>query len=440
MRIGSYRAVKLLGEGSFGKVYLVEKQGKLYALKKLVASGEEALVRFFMEIEGIEKLKRDYGIEGIVEILDQNPEEGYYVMEYLPEGSKEYYRRTKDIGFLEKLIETVAALHRAGVVHRDIKPQNVRSRDGSPVLLDFGAASWQESRTRFNFYPAGSRLYMPPEMMRFSGTWCDLETVNEAFLQLGRLPATDRAERVKKAKMLHDVYSLALTVGEIATGRNPFADEEVLDHYLRSGSLSPLKGWLEEIPPQLRGFVEKGLSFYPLERPLLVKSFWIAHEPFKQNSYFCLHCKKFFPPGETCPSCGALLRYALISLQPDQQIETTTLPEGVAFEKNRGQMRLKIELDCPDFALLIGRVSGHLVFPDDLWMSGRHGSLLKKGREFYYRDGWKGKRPTNPTLLNGLPAEDAMIKLNSGDLLIMGSTSVNFLFCFAREGGEDEVL
>ncbi len=440
MRIGSYRVVKLLGEGAFGKVYLVERKGKLYALKKLAAADEEAVIRFFMETEGIERLRREHGIEGIVEILDRNPREGYYVMEYLPKGSREYYRRTKDVSFLEKLIETVAALHRAGVVHRDIKPANVRSREGFPVLLDFGTASWQESRTRFSFYPAGSRLYMPPEMMRFSGAWCELETVNEAFLQLGRLPAADRAERVKKAKMLHDVYSLALTVGEIATGKNPFADEEVLARYLRSGSLSVIKDWLEQIPAPVRGFVEKGLSFYPLKRPLLVKSVQAAGQPYEQSSYFCLRCRRYFPPGEICPACGASLRYALIFLQPEQKVEASTLPEGVFLEREGGQIRLKIEFDCPDFTLLLGRISGQLVFPDDLWMSARHGSLLKKGREFFYRDGWKGRRPTNPTLLNGLPAEEAMIKLNSGDRLIMGSTSLHILFCFAGGGGRDEVL
>ncbi len=158
-KIGNYELIKILGEGGMGVVYLAEHPeiGRRVAIKLLRStSGERdnSTRRFKDEARLLVKLKHP----NIVETSDygRTPDgQLYYVMELL-EGRHLRRLLTDDgpmtpgaaLSYLEQICSALSAAHRIGVVHRDLKPDNifVVEVEGTPrvKLLDFGLARlWQ---------------------------------------------------------------------------------------------------------------------------------------------------------------------------------------------------------------------------------------------------------------------------------------------------------
>ena len=103
--------------------------------------GAQALARLRREIDVL----RGISHPGLLTVIDANPEEFWTVTEYHDDGTLQDCARRfagKPLAALETfrtLVDAVAALHRANVVHRDIKPVNIfMARDGGLVLGDFG--------------------------------------------------------------------------------------------------------------------------------------------------------------------------------------------------------------------------------------------------------------------------------------------------------------
>lgn len=175
-----YTMVKLLGEGSFGAVYLVTDQhGDSYALKLLrlwevdPQIREQLCQRFDMEYE-TGRISSPYLVHSVDHgYISGNP---YIVMEFCPggdlitratKGSLDHARIAHDV------LNGLHALHAAGKVHRDLKPENVLCKaDGTYVLTDFGIAGDRNKRmTERNFMGRpkqifGTYAYMPPEQIR----------------------------------------------------------------------------------------------------------------------------------------------------------------------------------------------------------------------------------------------------------------------------------
>ena len=139
--ISNWRIVVFLGRGGSGEVYRavhVANSHQEAAIKILVRSDGSRLERFRREADMLSELKcqalpRIYGFGEV----DGKP---YMVMELLepyelPRGEREI------ASFLIAVAEGVKSLHDCGVVHRDLKPQNImRRKDGSPVIIDLGLA------------------------------------------------------------------------------------------------------------------------------------------------------------------------------------------------------------------------------------------------------------------------------------------------------------
>lgn len=179
MVIGGYRLVRLLGAGAMGRVYLAEHErlGRRAAVKLLDGWDPELVSRLFCEARAVAQI----GDEHLVDVYDfvADPQRGVvaYVMEFLNgQDLRKVLQRDKVLApsrvarIAAQICEGLAAAHKVGVVHRDLKPDNIllvrRGGDTDFVkLVDFGIAQFAgpvAHRTRAGI-ALGSAAYMAPE-------------------------------------------------------------------------------------------------------------------------------------------------------------------------------------------------------------------------------------------------------------------------------------
>lgn len=215
-RIGPFEILGLLGQGGMSKVYKVRhpSHGKIRALK--ILSPQPLLKKLL----GLEELKRLFRHEAeimaglahpnIVAVRDRAEFEGipYYLMEYYcsnlgfligetyaPENPSRPLTPDKALCYLQQTLEGLAALHRAGIVHRDIKPFNLMITDRDRIKIsDFGLALWRgESYAGPPNLKVGSPYYTAPEQEERPDQVdprSDLYSAGVVFYRLliGRLP------------------------------------------------------------------------------------------------------------------------------------------------------------------------------------------------------------------------------------------------------------
>ncbi|MEI2714945.1 MAG: protein kinase [Nocardioides sp.] len=194
--------VRHLGSGGFADVFLYEQHRptRPVAVKvlKTAATNDEVLAQFNAEANVMAQLSGHPSIVAIYAAdvsVDGRP---YLVMEYCPPPTLESRYRREQISVSEtletgiRIASAVETLHRAGIVHRDIKPHNIlTSAYGDAKLTDFGIAS---SDTKSDGSYAMSVPWSPPE-------------------SFGELPPTD--PRL-------DVWALGATLYSLLAGRSPF--------------------------------------------------------------------------------------------------------------------------------------------------------------------------------------------------------------------------
>lgn len=150
MTIAHYHIIRQIGQGSFGQVFLVRHRGdgRLYAMKKLAKKdmiykrqvNHVWLERFVLASVGEHPL--------VVKMYSsfQDTDYLYFIMEFLPGGDMmtmlirhEYLPEQWAQFYIAELVVAIDALHRTGIIHRDIKPDNVLFRkNGHICLSDFG--------------------------------------------------------------------------------------------------------------------------------------------------------------------------------------------------------------------------------------------------------------------------------------------------------------
>jgi eukaryotic-like serine/threonine-protein kinase len=179
---GRYRVERLIGEGGMGEVYLathlvIDKPVAVKVLAPEQMRRDRTVTRFLQEAKAASKIRHP----NVVDITDFGESDGcaFFVMEYLEGEDLDHllkregrisWERTRAI--LVQLLEALGAAHRAGVVHRDIKPHNcfiTPSPHGDEVVkvIDFGIAKLriegsEEQLTRTGAI-MGTAEYMSPE-------------------------------------------------------------------------------------------------------------------------------------------------------------------------------------------------------------------------------------------------------------------------------------
>ncbi len=183
MKIPGYEILRVLGEGGMATVYLAkqERLGRQVALKVMQPAttvGYDFTARFIKEGQIIARLQHPR----IVTIYDLDVADGvmYFSMEYLPNGTlaeliAKGLSPSRAVAIARGIAEALAFAHGQGIIHRDIKPQNILFRaDGNPVLTDFGIAravtqDMEATQLTSVGMVVGSPRYMSPEQC-MSGT------------------------------------------------------------------------------------------------------------------------------------------------------------------------------------------------------------------------------------------------------------------------------
>ncbi|MGN0293491.1 MAG: Stk1 family PASTA domain-containing Ser/Thr kinase [Lachnospiraceae bacterium] len=200
---GRYELIEMLGSGGMADVYKASdrKLNRYVAVKILrheYSSDESFITRFQQEAMAAASIQNPY----VVNVYDVGEEKdiNYIVME-LAEGItlKEYIQKKGKLEIIEainiamQIVNGIREAHAHGIIHRDIKPQNVMiSPDGRVKVMDFGIAKAVTAQT-ITANTVGSVHYISPEQAR--GSACD--------------------ERC-------DIYSIGITMYEMITGRVPF--------------------------------------------------------------------------------------------------------------------------------------------------------------------------------------------------------------------------
>lgn len=172
-KYGPWEIEKGIGEGGQGRVFLVKDSRReglgRFVLKRL--KNEKRRDLFEREIKAVQQLNHP-NILRIIE-ADLSGDEPYYVAEFCERGSLEQIGADffkGDIGRIASVLIPIAdaleKAHDAGVIHRDVKPQNILVRgDGTPVLADFGICHvLGEEKITLTDEAMGALNYIAPEM------------------------------------------------------------------------------------------------------------------------------------------------------------------------------------------------------------------------------------------------------------------------------------
>lgn len=233
---GRYEIIELIGSGGMANVYKAKchRLNRMVAVKILksdMAENEEIRRRFRDESRAVAQLSH----ANIVSVYDvsSSGDTEYIVMELIDGITlKQYMERRGQMDWRESLhfiIQIMRALehaHSRGIIHRDIKPQNIMVlRDGSVKVADFGIACLQNNAQTLTQDALGSVHYISPEQAR--GEHIDARS---------------------------DIYSAGVVLYEMLTGRLPFEGDTAVSVAIQHLSSVPLA------PSEIREDVPKGLE------------------------------------------------------------------------------------------------------------------------------------------------------------------------------------
>ncbi|EGV64695.1 kinase-like protein, partial [Yamadazyma tenuis ATCC 10573] len=243
-----FKRTEIIGRGKFGVVYkaLNRQTKQVVAIKVLNLDTQEdevadvqQEVQFLAELKNVPNVTHYYG-----SIL--NDTRLWIIMDYCSGGSvrtllKAGVFEEKHIGVVirESLIG-LSAVHKLGVIHRDLKAANILiSKEGNVQLCDFGVAAKVSANSLKRTTMAGTPYWMAPEVIREGDTYNS------------------------KA----DIWSLGITIYEIATGNPPYCDKDASWAMQMISKSTPPRLEGRDYSPNLKEAIALCLDENPEERP-----------------------------------------------------------------------------------------------------------------------------------------------------------------------------
>jgi predicted Ser/Thr protein kinase len=356
-----YRIDEMLGKGGMGVVYraLDTRLERPVALKFLPAEftrDEERKRRFFQEARAASAVNHP----AIAQVYDVDEADGgaFMVMEMVAGKTVRKLLENRELDLLGALeiagqvASGLARAHEAGIVHRDIKAENIMvTPDGHAKILDFGLA----------------KLLEPPGAARDSPSAQDishLETL--ARTQAGMVLGTLRYMSPEQARGLSvdhrsDIFSLGIVLYEMVTGQPPFAGNSPVDtlHAIAFEETRPVTALKANLPASLQRVIGRCLrkrreDRYPDARELAADLKAVQREvesgisgatPLKARLEEALRSLRHATPGAwTVPALGAAVVgvVLLVTLRPDDWVPAifvVGLPALFAYRRFRNRRR-----------------------------------------------------------------------------------------------------
>ena len=253
VKVGKYKLKSVLGQGGYGDVHLgVTRGGPDVAVKVLHATAsrdEETINRFKREADTAQRLEHP----NIVRIVDVGSSRGrhYLVMELVRGGSLRRLLDREDVppdkvtAVLAEVATALAFAHAQGVVHRDVKPENVLlTKAGRAKVADFGLArAVDQSSLTTEGRLLGTAAYMSPEQVKG-----------------------------QRATAASDVYAMGIILYEAITGARPFYADSQLGYLYQHAEVAPARPVIRgRYPAALASLALDCLAKDPNDRPTMTE-------------------------------------------------------------------------------------------------------------------------------------------------------------------------
>jgi serine/threonine protein kinase len=396
---GRYKLIDERGRGSFATVYIARdlENNHIYAVKVMhleLSNDGELLARFQREAHILLNLSDPH----VVRIMDYGNDSNmhYIVMDYIDGQSLKYYMLEEGpmdplraLNYAHQIVEGLDTAYKQGVVHRDIKPQNILINSKDMVkITDFGLARSRETvtLTQSNVF-MGTAFYISPE----------------------------QAESGRSADTRSDLYSVATVLFEMLTGRPPFQGETAVDIVIKhmNEKVPSICRLRPGLPMEMDLFMQKALAKVPADRYPTPQEFIKAIEQLQERVQAIPPIPRAERPGSE--SKVGNMASGKPAVPPKKDANIVVLSSGQTIP-------LKGDL------MVVGRQDPTLgIYPEinlaDKTVGRRHAYLRNQQGTFTVED----LNALNKTRLNGVtltPHEERTLK--DGDILRFGSVEVRF--------------
>ncbi len=393
---GRYKLIDERGRGSFATVYIARdlEDNRIYAVKvmHLELSGDgELLARFQREAHILLNLSDPH----IVRIFDYGNDSNmhYIMMDYIDGQSLKYFMVNQGpleplgaLNYARQIAEGLDTAYKQGVVHRDIKPQNILINSKDMIkITDFGLARSRETvtLTQSNVF-MGTAYYISPE----------------------------QAESGRSADTRSDLYSVAAVLFEMLTSRPPYEGDTAVDIVIRhmNDKIPSICRLRPSLPMEMDTFMQKALAKSPTDRFATPREFIVALEQVQEHI-------QAMPVEQPGTDNDQKLGYVgpIKPSAPLKEARIIILASGLTFPL-KGDM------------VVVGRKDPTLgIYPEipltDKTVGRRHAYLRHQQGKYTVED----LNALNKTRLNGVtltPHEECILK--DGDVLRFGSVEARF--------------
>src|SRR5713226_5042010 len=331
-KISHYRILHRLGAGGMGEVYLAEDTllNRKVAIKLLPAdtvADEQAEKRLIKEAQAAAALDHP----NICAIHEVGRHGGYsfIVMQYVEGETLAGRMKKSPLEFHEALDIAVqvadgfAEAHSRGIIHRDIKPQNIMiTGRGQAKLMDFGLAKATRQKSLAESEAETESLFTEPGMI------------------LGTVPYMS-PEQVKGEALdaRSDIFSFGVVLYEMISGRQPFASESAAATFsaILTRELQPLARYSREAPAELERIVSKALRKDKEDRYQTARDLLIDLRSLRDELQFAARLERSAPPdvstGKAVATTGA---QPVVETAPQPLARTTPGDEKSLRERKTG--------------------------------------------------------------------------------------------------------
>lgn len=396
---GRYKLIDERGRGSFATVYVARdiENNHIYALKVMhieLSNDDELLARFQREAHILLNLSDPHIVRIVAYGEDNNM--NYIVMDYIDGQNLKYFmlndgpmEALRALNYARQIAEGLDTAYKQGVVHRDIKPQNilVNTRDMIKIT-DFGLARGKETvtLTQSNVF-MGTAYYISPE----------------------------QAESGRSADTRSDLYSVATVLFEMLASRPPFEGESAVDIVIKhmNENVPSICRLRPDLPLETDAFMQKALAKLPADRFATPKEFIAALEQLQERVQ---------ASPERVVRVGGEAAVGVNGGYGNKPPSTPQKEARVIVISSGESIPLRGDL------MVVGRKDPTLgIFPEinlaDKTVGRRHAYLRNQQGKYTVED----LNALNKTRLNGViltPHEERTLK--DGDILRFGSIEVRF--------------